>query len=308
MRPVLDIRELGHTYAGAETSALDGVSLQVAPGERVGLLGPNGGGKSTLFRCATALLTPDHGAISVEGHDTRTHPLEARGHLGVVFQTPALDRELSVREALHLQAAFVGLGRSAAEARIGGLADPLGISAFLDQRIGTLSGGQARRADVARGLLHRPTLLLLDEPTVGLDPGARLALWDTLDALRTAETAQLVATHLLDEAERCDRIAILDRGRIVAQGAPQELRSSLGDAALWLDVDPVHADRVRARVREIVGVDAQQVGRRLLVQGRAPARWVEPLSEIAGVRELSVRRPSLGDVFLHATGRPLQTP
>ena len=180
--PALALRDLAHAYG--ETAALRGVSLDVAPGERVGLLGANGSGKTTLMRAVSTLLAPDAGTVEVGGADARRDPAEVRRRIGVVFQSPALDDALTVRESLELQAALVGLGRGEARARVDDLVRRLDLADRAGSRVGTLSGGLARRADLARGLLHRPALVLLDEPTGGLDPLARIALWDTLDGLR----------------------------------------------------------------------------------------------------------------------------
>ena len=306
--PALSVRDLAHRYG--ETPALRGVSLDVAPGERVGLLGVNGSGKTTLLRAVSTLLTPDTGSVEVGGADARRDPSAVRRRIGVVFQSPALDGALTVRESLELQAALVGIARADAQGRIDALLDRLGLTDRAGDRVGTLSGGLVRRADLARGLLHRsadlPVLVLLDEPTGGLDPVARTALWDTLDDLRTADgSAQVVATHLMDEAERCDRVAILDAGRLVALGTPTALKGALGHDALWLDTDdaPALAERLRAE-----GHDARAVGGRVLVASGAPAALLPALYSRPEVRAAAVKEPSMDDVFATAvahTGRPV---
>src|SRR5690606_36528757 len=187
------------------------------PGELFGLLGPNGGGKTSLLRIVTTLMPPGAGRVLVFGHDVVAEPEAVRRAPGVGFQQPALDAELTVREHLRFHGAPVGLRGPALDTRIAELLEMFGLAERAGDRVKTLSGGLTRRTDLARGLLHRPPLLLLDEPTTGLDPGARRDLWAALDALlRRDGTTQVVATHLMDEAERCDRVGILDRGRLVA--------------------------------------------------------------------------------------------
>lgn len=302
--PALLLRDLAHAYG--DTAALRGVSLTVAPGERVGLLGANGSGKTTLLRAVSTLLVPDAGTVEVGGADARRDPAEVRRRIGVVFQSPALDDALTVRESLQMQAALVGLERSETRARIDDLIDRLDLADRADSRVGTLSGGLARRADLARGLLHHPALVLLDEPTGGLDPLARLALWDTLDGLRRdaggaggGGSAQLVATHLMDEAERCDRVAVLDAGRLVALGTPIALKGRLGQDALWLDTDDAPALAVRLAAE---GLDARAVGGRVLVASDDPGALLPALYARADVRAAAIKEPSMEDVFAAAVG------
>ncbi len=301
----LDAQGLRHTYRGTDRPALDGVSLTVAPGERVALLGPNGGGKTTLFRCVTTLLKPDDGTVAVFGFDTQAEPAAVRQRLGVVFQSAALDGVLTVRENLNTHAALSGLSGAVARTRVAEALDAVSLADRADDRVKSLSGGLARRADLARVLLHRPPLLLLDEPTVGLDPTARRELWDALDALRRQGTAQLVATHLLDEAEACDRVAILDRGRVVADGTPAALTSALGLDALWLDTPDAEALAARLAGR---GLDARAVGLRVLVVSDDPAALLPDLYAAEAVTGATVRRPTLDDVFAARTGGDLLSP
>ena len=225
---------LAHRYGDVE--ALGGVSFAVAAGEFVALVGPNGGGKSTLLRILSTLLVPDAGAASVEGADTVRAAPDVRMSLGVVFQSVALDPLLTVRENLRAVAGLHGIARADADARIAELADLLGLGDVLDRPSGALSGGQRRRADLARGLLHRPRVLLLDEPTTALDPPGRDAFWAALATLRRRSEGLTVfaATHLLDEASTADRVLLLDHGRIVADGAPAVLCAALGAETLVL--------------------------------------------------------------------------
>ena len=230
--------DVAHTFG--DTTALGGVTLTVGGHERVALLGRNGSGKTTLLRIASTQLRPSAGQVAVAGHDVVAEPDAVRQHLGVVFQSPALDPALTAREALRLQAALVRLDRADVAGRVADALADAGLEDRADDRIGTFSGGMARRLDLARGLLHRPSLALLDEPTTGLDPLARDAFWAVLDR-RRGDGSQVVATHAMDEAARCDRVVILDAGRVVADGTPDALTASLGPDALWLDTDDADA-------------------------------------------------------------------
>ena len=292
MTPALQVEALAHRYG--DTTALQGVSFEVEAGERVGLLGANGSGKTTLLRAVSTLLAPDAGRVVVAGHDAARDPDGVRRSLGVVFQSVALDGALTVRESLELQAALVGLGRREAPGRITALLGDVGLAERAGDRVGTLSGGLARRLDLARGLLHRPPLLLLDEPTGGLDPVARAAFWDLLGRQREAGSAQLVATHLMDEAERCDRVAVLDRGRLAALGTPAALKAEIGADALWLDADdaPALAAALRAE-----GLDARTAGGRVLVASPRPADLLPALYARPDVRAAAVKEPTMDDVF-----------
>ena len=299
--PPLAVGDLAHRYG--EYPALGGVSFEVAPGELFGLLGPNGGGKTTLFRIVTTLMPPTSGTAEVFGHDTVRSPAAVRRSLGVVFQQPALDAELTVRENLRFHGALVGLGGEVLDDRIGSLLGVFGLADRAEDRVRTLSGGLARRADLARGLLHRPALLLLDEPTTGLDPTARRELWAALTRLRRDEgTTLLVATHLMEEAERCDRVGILDRGRLVALGTPTDLTAELGDETLWLESDD--PDALAAALHAQLGLASRLVGRTVLVEaGDAPAVLARVYAAFPErITSATVRRPTLDDVFAARTG------
>ncbi|MCA0268836.1 MAG: ABC transporter ATP-binding protein [Bacteroidetes bacterium] len=300
--PALAANGLAHRYG--DTMALDGVTFEVGEGAFTALLGPNGSGKTTLLRIVSTLLKPTAGTAAVLGHDVQADPQAVRRSLGVVFQSPALDKLLTVDETLRVQAALYGMSRPEAPARVVELLGAFGLSDVAGRQTRHLSGGQRRRVDLARGLVHRPRLLLLDEPTTALDPAARAAFWQTVYALRRDEgIAVLAATHLLDEAEAADHVVILDRGRVVADGAPGALRAALGEETLWLDVDDAEA------VAAAFAPDAEAVSPTLVrVLGAAPHRRVEEAYARFGasVRSATVRRASLEDVFLSATGRSLR--
>jgi len=225
--PALVVSELTHRYG--ERVALDCVSLQVAPGEIFGLLGPNGGGKTTLFRILSTLVRPTSGGGTIFGLDLLRESAAIRGRIGVVFQAPSLDKKLRVRENLEHQGHLYGLSGSALRERIDLLLLEFNLRDRAHDLVETLSGGLQRRVEIAKSLLHRPELLLLDEPSTGLDPGARIDLWQTLYRPRDQQNVTvLLTTHLMEEAERCDRIAIIDHGRIVALNSPESLRAEVG--------------------------------------------------------------------------------
>ncbi|MEP0545887.1 MAG: ABC transporter ATP-binding protein [Rhodothermales bacterium] len=300
--PALAVRDLAHTYG--EHRALAGLTFEVGSGELFGLLGPNGGGKTTLFRIVTTLMPPSAGSAAVLGHDTAAEPEAVRRSLGVVFQQPALDAELTVRENLRFHGVLVGLGGSVLDARIGALLDVFGLTDRAGDRVKTLSGGLTRRADLARGLLHRPALLLLDEPTTGLDPTARRDLWAALARLRRDEgTTIVVATHLMEEAARCDRVAILDRGRLVALGEPDTLTAELGDETLWLESKD--ADALANALGDRFGLVSRIVGAAVMVEADdAPAVLARVYAAFpTQIDSATVRRPTLDDVFAARTGR-----
>ncbi|HET8948470.1 MAG TPA: ABC transporter ATP-binding protein [Candidatus Polarisedimenticolia bacterium] len=305
-QPALLTEGLGFDY-GRER-ALDGVDLAVRPAELFAILGPNGGGKTTLFRILATLLAPLRGRASIFGHDVVRDPAGARRLLGVLFQAPAIDRLLTVRENLDLQGALYGLGGGGLKAARESLLSRFGLEAKADARAGTLSGGLQRRLEIAKSLLHRPRLLLLDEPSTGLDPGARAALWSALDELaRASGTTVVFTTHLLEEADRAHRVAILDRGRIVALGAPESLKAEIGRQVLAIAPEPraLNDEDLRREIERIAGVAARLVEGRILVEAGDSASLVPILSRALGGRiaAMTVSRPTLFDVFLRRTGR-----
>lgn len=302
--PALEVAALSHSYG--QTRALEDVTFAVRQGELFGLLGPNGGGKTTLLRIVSTLLKPNSGLATVFGFDTVANSHDVRKKLGIVFQNNALDAEMTVLENLSCQGALVGLRGSELQSRIDELLAVFGLSDRKKSRISTLSGGLARRTDLARGLLHRPPLLILDEPTTGLDPTARRELWTALDRLRKSDrTTIIVATHLMSEAERCDRIAILNHGQLTALDSPSNLRSEIGGESLWLtSKDPEALARL---LLSSLGLSSQIIGDMLWVDTPEPTHTLSRALEAFPtlIDSATVRKPTLDDVFAARTGSRL---
>lgn len=295
------VRDLRVNYGRRE--ALRGASFDVPAGALYGLLGPNGGGKTTLFRVLCTLVAPNGGTASVFGRDVAFAPADVRRLIGVVFQAPGLDKILTVRENLLLQGPFYGLRGAELAARIDEVLDRLSLRDRAETRTAELSGGLKRRVEIAKGLLHRPRLLLLDEPTTGLDPGARRDVWAYLAELRARfGVTCLVTTHLMEEAERCDRLAILHQGRVVAEGAPDDLRAEIG--ADVVVVETKDAADFAAKVAAKFGAASTVVDGRVRIERAEAHRFVPELFD-AFPREVAsvvVGRPTLEDVFLLKTG------
>ncbi|CAH1748819.1 ABC transporter [Thauera humireducens] len=227
---LLQVEDVRKSYGPRE--ALKGVSLAVGPGEFVALLGPNGAGKSTLFQLLTGLFNADAGQVRVCGHDMRHAPVRALGRIGVVFQQMTLDLDLTVEANLIFHARLHGLGRAESQARIADALQSLGLTERAHDRVRELSGGNRRKVELARALIHRPAVLLMDEATVGLDPASRRHLLDEVLALRANGVAVLWASHLVDEAEAADRVIVLHKGKILAEGSPQALVDATGADSL----------------------------------------------------------------------------
>ena len=295
---------LGHDYG--DRTALDGVGFEVHAGEMFALLGPNGGGKTTLFRILCTLLAPTRGEARIFGNHSVDDAHAARRRLGIVFQSPSLDGKLSVEENLRYQGHLYGLWGPALEERI---ERSLQLANLADRRqdsVETLSGGLQRRVELAKVTLHDPDLLLFDEPTTGLDPGARREFWTWVEAMRAGRGTTVVFTsHLLEEAERADRVCLLDQGKMVALDRPRSLCEELGGDVLTLtDDDPVG---LLAELKEGWQVEGTVHGDTLRLEvpdgGRLAGQIFGRYGERIG--SITLGRPTLEDVFIHRTGRPL---
>ncbi|HEY3633048.1 MAG TPA: ATP-binding cassette domain-containing protein [Jatrophihabitantaceae bacterium] len=312
----LDARELVKTYPGGRgkppVRALDGLSVQVAAGSVFGLLGPNGAGKSTTVKILTTLSRADSGRASVAGVDVTLHPDQVRRAIGLVSQKPSSDPMATGRENLVLAARIQGLSRRAAHARADELFDRFGLSDAADRLVKTYSGGMARKLDVAIGLIHRPQVLFLDEPTTGLDPEARADMWAEIARLAADEAMTvLLTTHYLDEADHlAHRLAIVDRGRIVAEGTPDELKSELHGDTVHVEFDnsetAAAAQRLIEQMSGLDGVvaDGLALHARADLGGRAVPVLLSALDEAGlAVASVTIARPSLDDVYLRHAGR-----
>jgi ABC-2 type transport system ATP-binding protein len=299
---VISVQNVLHRYE--ERTALNGVSFDVRPAELFGLLGPNGSGKTTLFRILSTLMIPSAGRAVIMGCDVVRQPAELRRKIGVVFQAQSIDGKLTAYENLWHQGHLYGLRGAALKRRIEEILSRVGLADRAKEQVEKFSGGMQRRIELAKGLLHHPGVLLLDEPTTGLDPGARRDLWQYLQRLRDEENVSvLVTTHLMEEAERCDRLAIMNEGNLVALGTPEELKSEIGGDVVILQAAhdaSLLAERIRTRFH--VGTTVLESQVRIEKQGAH--RFVTEVVEAfpGEVESLSVSKPSLEDVFIRRTG------
>jgi ABC-2 type transport system ATP-binding protein len=298
----LAVSHLTHRYGSRV--ALDDVSLSVAPATFVALLGPNGGGKSTLFRICATLQRASEGSVLVFGSDVRTDAAAVRRRLGVVFQSPALDQRLTVRENLLHHGRLYGLQGRPLRAGIDEALARVGLTDRAREVVSRLSGGLKRRAEIAKVLMTRPSLLLLDEPTTGLDPGVRRDLWRDLASIRASDgTTIVLTTHLLDEAAAADHVFVLDHGRLVVDGAPDTLTRMVGGDVIRLQTpDPADlASRIAARFQAAATVVDDEVR---VEHDHAHTFAAELVDAYPGeIRSVHFGRPTLEDVFVHFTGR-----
>ena len=312
----IKLRDLFKSYG--PVMALNGLNLEVPKGSLYGLLGPNGAGKSTALRIICTLLSPDSGHVEVGGHNVLFEEKETRRRLGYVAQDVAIDKILTGRELLQLQGDLYHLDRKHKRKRIEELIQRLDMHEWIDRRCGSFSGGMKRRLDLSSGLLHEPELLILDEPTVGLDIESRSVIWGLLKELRNKETTILLSSHYLEEVdELADEMAIIDKGKVIASGKPDDLKKELGGDRVTLRVrefsDEVEAESVKKLIKNINGVSnvvvnqTQGYSLNFLVQSN------DVISNLSGqlskenfeVFALSHSRPSLDDVYLQATGKTL---
>ena len=303
--PVVHVEDLTKRFGGV--AAVDGISFDVPPGETFGFLGPNGAGKSTTINILCTLLRATSGTARVAGYDVTTQAALVRRHIGLVFQDSTVDNYLTAMENLRFHADLYGLDRRRFTVRVRQLLEMVELWDRRDSLVRTFSGGMRRRLEIARGLLHAPRVLFLDEPTIGLDPQTRAHIWSYIDQLRAAEGITIfLTTHHLDEAENCDSIAIIDHGRIVVNDAPAVLKSSIGKDRIEL-----HTVDDRAAIRALhdgFGLDATPNPEGMIFSVADGEEFVPTLVTGLGVRVLMVRvsRPTLDDVFMAYTGRTIR--
>jgi len=304
MDPIIEIQSLSHRYG--DRLAVDDVSLKIKRGSIVALLGPNGGGKTTLFKILTTLLTPSGGRASICGCDVVTQQAAVRRHIGIVFQHPSLDGRLTVGENLMHQGHLYGFRGSELKDRMRTSLERFGLTDRTSDFVETLSGGLQRRVELAKSLLHEPEILILDEPSTGLDPGARAALMDQLYELRErSSVTSLLTTHLMDEADRCDHVAVLDRGKLVASDSPASLKTTIGG-----DVITIHSStpaELAKGAQEKFGVSPTVLDGVVRIERERGHEFVPELIEAfpGEIDSIRVGRPTLDDVFLHLTGHAL---
>jgi ABC-2 type transport system ATP-binding protein len=313
-RPAIEARDLRKRFGDFE--AVRGVSFDVMPGETFGFLGPNGAGKSTTISMLCTLLKPSGGTALVAGHDVVAARAEVRRRIGLVFQDTTLDDYLTAAENLRFHAELYGVPKRVAGQRVQQVLEMVGLWDRRDSITRTFSGGMKRRLEIARGLLHSPRVLFLDEPTVGLDPQTRLHIWNYINELKRREQITMfLTTHYMEEAEFCDRIAIMDNGVIVVTGTPEELKAGIGKDRVELRTDD--DELARRRLKEVFGLEAFPSYPRgtpasgedgLTIHVEHGERFIPQLfaSLGVGIQSVSVARPTLDDVFMEHTGRTIR--
>jgi ABC-2 type transport system ATP-binding protein len=302
---VIRVQNLTHRYG--DRTALENVGFEVRKGEIFGLLGPNGGGKSTLFRILSTMMVPASGNASVAGLDVVRDAAAVRRAVGVVFQTQSLDKALTVRENMRAQGHLHGLSGAVLRERMEAAAERLGLADRMGDLVETLSGGLRRRLEIAKALLHRPQVLLMDEASTGLDPSARRDVSRHVESLRERDgVTVLLTTHILEEADRCDRLALIHQGRLVAEGSPAELRSRIGGDVVVLETADAAAlaEGVRARFHVMPSVVENRVRVEMPNGHRFIAEVVEAFP--GAVESVGLHKPTLEDVFVKETGASIE--
>jgi ABC-2 type transport system ATP-binding protein len=296
-----------------EFTAVRGISLEIEKGEIFGLLGPNGAGKTTTVKMLTSLIRPTSGYAEVWGHSVIDEPDQVRKCIGIVFQDPSLDFELTGRENLDFHARIYGLGKEERKKRIEEVLDLVELREWADELVKNYSGGMYRRLEIARGLMHHPRVLFLDEPTLGLDVYTRHRIWEYVKRLKEEGVTIILTTHYIEEADfLCDRVAIIDHGEIIALDAPKNLKSSVGNDVLTLEVADSDGKRLLELVQEVDFVKKAKMDNGFLFLSVEGGETLIPrLVELASgegivIRSISLRKPTLEDVFLHLTGRGLR--
>lgn len=308
MAVIIETFDLVKDYNGLR--AVDKVSIQVEKGEIFGLLGPNGAGKTTLISMLVTMRRPSSGSASINGFSVLEHPDDVRRSIGIVFQDPSLDEELTARENLELHGAMYGM-KAGLKERVDEVMGLVGLRDRLDSIVKTYSGGMRRRLEIARGLLHRPAVLFLDEPTLGLDPQTRTAIWDYITKLRAEYGMTIVlTTHYMEEADSvCDRLAIIDHGRIIALDTPSRLKDALGGDTIT--VETPDAERLAGEMKRSGVKECSAHGHKVTFCVESAETRIPQIMDIARAKKITItsvnmRKPTLDDVFLHHTGKTIR--
>jgi ABC-2 type transport system ATP-binding protein len=303
--PIIQVENLIKKYNGTE--AVKGVSFEVKEGETFGFLGPNGAGKTTTINILCTLLGFDSGLAMVNGFDCKRDPHRVRQAIGLVFQEVTLDNELTAYENLKFHCYMYNMEKRLTEERIGEILEVVGLADRKDDIVKKFSGGMKRRLEIARGLLHRPRVLFLDEPTLGLDPQTRSHVWEFIQKLKMAEgNTVFMTTHYMEEAEVCDRIAIMDRGRIIACDRPDALKKALRGDTIYLKTSD--NDRAAVEIEEKFSLKPRKIEGGLALLVESGEKFIPRLFERleTGISSVNLKRPSLEDVFINLTGREMR--
>lgn len=302
---VVEVRNLIRKYK--DFTAVNGITFDVPEGEIFGFLGPNGAGKSTTIQMLATLLRPTGGTAMVNGFDIKNEPDGVRQSIGLVFQDPSLDERLTARENLYFHAMLYNVEKGVMKKRMN---EVLQMVELLDRQNGlvkTFSGGMRRRLEIARGLVHYPKVLFLDEPTVGLDPQTRKRIWEYIHYLRDQENLTIfLTTHYMDEAENCQHIAVIDNGDIVVQDTPENLKKIVGGDVIKISTD--NNEETLPLIKNELQVDAEKQGDYIKIQVEEGERFIPLLAiKLTGrIKSMTIKKPSLDDVFLHLTGREIR--
>ncbi len=301
----LEVRDLVKNYG--DVKAVKGVSLEIEKGEVFGFLGPNGAGKSTTIKILSTLLKPDGGKAYLAGYDVETQPGLVRSSIGIVFQDPSLDENLTAAENLYFHAIIYGMEKKKRGERIKKVLEMVELWERKDELVKHYSGGMKRRLEIARGLLHYPQVLFLDEPTVGLDPQTRSHIWSYIHELRVKEEITIfLTTHYMDEAENCNRISIMDHGRIIATGTPEQLKKRVGGDVITVQAE--NNNELKKILEADYGLEVNEKGGKLSFKVYEGEKFIPGL--LAGLQVslkcISLRKPTLDDVFLKLTGRAIR--
>lgn len=307
---IIEVRNLVKKYGSF--TAVKGISFDVEAGEVFGFLGPNGAGKTTTINMLCVLLRPTSGTALVKGFDISREPMRVRESIGLIFQEASVDNQLTARENLQVHGELYGVPQDTLKKRIPDVLDMVELSDWADRLAGTFSGGMKRRLEIARGLLHHPEVLFLDEPTLGLDPQTRSHIWQYIMRLhQEAKTTIFLTTHYMEEAENCDRIAIIDHGEIVAMDTPARLKAMVGEDIILLDTDN---NEIAAKIIEKqFGLTVKPAPEGLQFEVSQGARFIpgfitsfDAVEKHPQILSISLRRPTLDDVFLKITGRAIR--